>query len=146
MAESITRGEMRLDATLPGSSYCDPEVLEREWERIFCRSWLCAGREERIKEPGDFFTVPVGRENRNHPAAVVRDADFDTVAVRQRVEIHLALRRLSESVFFNPPIRRCAWRPERGDNARAHNAKDEAQRTNEMYWTRHNFPPRCCPR
>ena len=71
MAETMTRGEMRLDATLPGSSYCDLEVLERERELIFYRSWLCAGREERIKEPGDFFTVPVGRES----VIVVRDRD-----------------------------------------------------------------------
>ena len=28
------------------------------------------------------FAVPVGREKGNHPAAVIRDADFDTVAVR----------------------------------------------------------------
>src|SRR5256885_7725360 len=69
MAGTMTRGDMRLDATLAGSYYCDAQVLEREFERIFCRSWLCAGREERVKEPGDFFTVPVGREN----VLVVRD-------------------------------------------------------------------------
>jgi len=71
MAEIVTRGETRLEATLPGASYCEPAVLEREWERVFYRTWLCAGREERVREPGDFLTLTVGRES----VLVVRDRD-----------------------------------------------------------------------
>ena len=71
MAETMTGDETRLQATLPGASYCDPAVLEREWEQIFCRSWLCAGREDRLKEPGDFFTLPVGKES----VLVLRDRE-----------------------------------------------------------------------
>ena len=58
----------------PGLSrvhYTDPGVLAREWEAIFCRAWLYAGRVERLPHPGDFFTFPVGGEN----VLVVRDRD-----------------------------------------------------------------------
>ena len=71
MAEIVTRDEMRIEATLPGTAYCDPPVLARELENIFCRSWLCAGREERVTEPGDFFTLAVGQES----ILILRDRD-----------------------------------------------------------------------
>src|SRR5262245_10262522 len=71
MTTTSIRGDLPLEATLEGTYYCDTAILEREWERIFGRSWLCAGREERLKEPGDFFTVAVGRES----VLVVRDRD-----------------------------------------------------------------------
>jgi len=35
--------------------YISPEFFELERERVFKRSWLCLGREERIPKPGDFF-------------------------------------------------------------------------------------------
>jgi Rieske 2Fe-2S family protein len=62
---------LRLEATLPSAYYCDPAILDREWERIFQRSWLYAGREERVAGPGDFLTLAVGRES----VLVVRDRD-----------------------------------------------------------------------
>ncbi len=71
MAGTIVRGEMRIEPTLEGAYYCDPVILGREWERVFGRSWLCAGREERLKSPGDYFTLPVGRES----VIVLRDRD-----------------------------------------------------------------------
>ncbi len=52
-----------LAPTLPSEFYRDPAILEREWERIFGRTWLCAGREDRIPGPGDYFTLPIGRES-----------------------------------------------------------------------------------
>lgn len=71
MAETRAPSGARLESTLPSRYYRDPAILEREWEAIFYRSWLCAGREERALEPGDFLTLPVGREN----VLVVRGAD-----------------------------------------------------------------------
>ncbi len=62
---------MQLEATLAGAYYCDGTVLEKEWERVFGRSWICAGREERVAEPGQFITLDVGRES----ILVVRDRD-----------------------------------------------------------------------
>ncbi len=56
-------GSIELVATLPGAYYCDPGVLEKEWEKIFYRSWLYVGREDRLPSPGDYLTFQVGREN-----------------------------------------------------------------------------------
>jgi Rieske 2Fe-2S family protein len=49
--------------TLPGRYYTSPEVFAEEGERIFARRWLCAGREERIREPGDYVLQPVGPDS-----------------------------------------------------------------------------------
>ena len=54
---------VRLEPTLPGTYYRDPGVLEAEWERIFFRSWLYAGREERIVGPGGYRTLQAGPES-----------------------------------------------------------------------------------
>lgn len=71
MASRAQMNGTRLEPTLAGAYYCDPAILEAEWERIFYRSWLYAGREERVPNPGDYFTLPVGREN----VLVVRDKE-----------------------------------------------------------------------
>ena len=57
--------------TLTGNYYRDPEILEREFERIFFRSWVLAGREERVAETGDYFTFQLGPES----VLVVRGRD-----------------------------------------------------------------------
>jgi choline monooxygenase len=57
--------------TLPSRWYLDPEVLERERERIFHRSWQWVGRSEDVAVPGDFFAAEVGGE----PIVVVRGRD-----------------------------------------------------------------------
>ena len=62
---------MQLQATLAGHFYCDGSILETEWERVFGRTWICAGREERLAEPGRFLTLEVGRES----ILVVRDRE-----------------------------------------------------------------------
>ena len=54
---------IRLEPTLPGAYYRDPGVLEAEWERIFFRSWLYAGRDESIVGPGGYRTLQVGPES-----------------------------------------------------------------------------------
>ena len=71
MAGTDASAGIHLEATLPGAYYCDLGVLEREWERIFQRSWICAGREERAAAPGQYFTLAVGQES----VLVVRDRD-----------------------------------------------------------------------
>ena len=58
-----------LEPTLPGSYYVDPAILEKEWDRIFFRSWLYAGREEGVAEPGAYRTLQVGPES----VLIVRD-------------------------------------------------------------------------
>ncbi|MEV4701667.1 aromatic ring-hydroxylating dioxygenase subunit alpha [Actinoplanes sp. NPDC049316] len=49
--------------TLAGRYYTDPAVFAAEQERIFEAMWFCAVRGTDIAGPGDFRTVPVGREN-----------------------------------------------------------------------------------
>jgi len=60
-----------LEPAFARRSYLDPEVLREEWEKIFLRSWLYAGRAERAARPGDFFTLQAGSEN----VLIVRDRD-----------------------------------------------------------------------
>jgi phenylpropionate dioxygenase-like ring-hydroxylating dioxygenase large terminal subunit len=40
---------------VPIEPYISPEFFELERDRVFRRTWLCLGREERIPNPGDFF-------------------------------------------------------------------------------------------
>ncbi|MDQ3404572.1 MAG: aromatic ring-hydroxylating dioxygenase subunit alpha [Actinomycetota bacterium] len=49
--------------TLPGSSYTDATIFDREQERIFESMWFCAVRAGDLPNPGDFRTVQVGRES-----------------------------------------------------------------------------------
>lgn len=49
--------------TLPASWYVSPEVYAAERERVFARSWICVGREDRIAAPGDFFVAEPAGEN-----------------------------------------------------------------------------------
>ena len=55
--------------TLPWSWYTDPEILRREQERIFRRTWQYAGPAEHVAEPRTFLTGRAG----DLPVVVVRD-------------------------------------------------------------------------
>jgi len=48
-----------LQATLPSSWYRSESVFAVEKERIFCRDWLCVGREEELIGPGAFRLLDV---------------------------------------------------------------------------------------
>jgi len=52
-----------LEQTLPSSWYCSNEIYQLERERIFCREWLCVGREEELAAPGDFKVLDVVGES-----------------------------------------------------------------------------------
>jgi Rieske 2Fe-2S family protein len=49
--------------TLPAKYYTDPEIFQRELERFFFRSWICAGRSEQVARSGDYFLRDVGGES-----------------------------------------------------------------------------------
>ncbi|HTT77498.1 MAG TPA: Rieske (2Fe-2S) protein [Candidatus Binataceae bacterium] len=60
-------------APVPIEPYISPEFFELERDRVFRRTWLCLGREERIPKPGDFFVkdLAVGKTS----VLVVRSED-----------------------------------------------------------------------
>jgi Rieske 2Fe-2S family protein len=49
--------------TLPARWYLSPEVYADEAERIFAREWICAGREECVERPGDYFLAMIAEES-----------------------------------------------------------------------------------
>jgi glycine betaine catabolism A len=48
-----------LEPTLPSDWYRSAEVFQLEKEHIFCREWLCAGREEEWPAAGDFRVLDI---------------------------------------------------------------------------------------
>jgi glycine betaine catabolism A len=59
-----------LARTLPARYYTDPQLFREELERFYCESWVCAGREEQVANPGDYFL----REIVGESIIVTRDA------------------------------------------------------------------------
>ena len=64
-------GDLERGLTLPASWYSDPEVLTRERELIFRRSWQYVGVGTQVAERGGFITGNAG----DAPVVVVRGAD-----------------------------------------------------------------------
>jgi choline monooxygenase len=64
LRDALTRGR-----TLPADWYTDPNLFEREQERIFALSWNYVGRLEQVANAGDFLTGRVGEV----PVVIVRD-------------------------------------------------------------------------
>jgi Rieske 2Fe-2S family protein len=54
--------------TLPACYYVDRRNFDREMERLFARTWICAGRTEQIDAPGRFFV----REVAGEPVVITR--------------------------------------------------------------------------
>ncbi|MCH8058788.1 MAG: aromatic ring-hydroxylating dioxygenase subunit alpha, partial [Proteobacteria bacterium] len=48
---------------LDPSRYYNPEFMTREWEKLWTRTWLIAGIESDIREPGDYSVFRLGRES-----------------------------------------------------------------------------------
>jgi Rieske 2Fe-2S family protein len=59
-----TTGSFKQGArTLPGEYYMSQAIFEEERERLFARSWICAGRSDRLATPGDFFVRVIADES-----------------------------------------------------------------------------------
>jgi phenylpropionate dioxygenase-like ring-hydroxylating dioxygenase large terminal subunit len=76
---------------IPKERYTSRAFAALEWERMWTRVWLCAGRASDAARPGDYFTFEIGPES----ILVVRQAD-GSLAARYNVCMHRG-NRLRES-------------------------------------------------
>jgi Rieske 2Fe-2S family protein len=53
----------RTTASLPAAWYYDAAQYARELEAVWYRDWICVGRAEDLREPGDYVVVPIGEES-----------------------------------------------------------------------------------
>ena len=52
-------GDIATSCTLPPACYTDNEFYLFEQEALFNHEWLCVGREDQVKQPGDYFTTQI---------------------------------------------------------------------------------------
>ena len=57
--------------------YYSPAFMEKEWDRLWTRSWLIAGIETDLPEPGDYSVFRIGRES----ILIVRQRDGSVKAM-----------------------------------------------------------------
>ncbi len=77
--ESFSDSVLALEAakTLPPACYTDPQFYAFEKSALFDREWLCVGRVEWVKAPGDYFTSKIVGE----PIVVVRTRENEIHAM-----------------------------------------------------------------
>ena len=56
---------------IPAERYYSPDFMEKEWQHIWTKVWLLAGRSDDIPNAGDYICTDVGRES----VIIVRQAD-----------------------------------------------------------------------
>ncbi|HTS87606.1 MAG TPA: aromatic ring-hydroxylating dioxygenase subunit alpha [Gemmatimonadales bacterium] len=54
---------MSLEPTLTREHYLSPQAFALEKERIFCREWMCVGRESELTEEGDYLVIDLAGES-----------------------------------------------------------------------------------
>jgi phenylpropionate dioxygenase-like ring-hydroxylating dioxygenase large terminal subunit len=70
IAENAAR-PFELASAMPKSVYTSPDFTALELETIFSKEWLCAGRADSLKGPGNYLTMEIAGE----PIIVLRDRD-----------------------------------------------------------------------
>jgi choline monooxygenase len=85
--------------TPPASWYLSPELLQREHQRVFRRTWQAVGRVDQVPAPGDYFTGCLADD----PYVVLRDQEgtlraFHNVCRHHAAEVCSGEGRLSELV------------------------------------------------
>ncbi|MBY0400732.1 aromatic ring-hydroxylating dioxygenase subunit alpha, partial [Myxococcota bacterium] len=48
---------------IPKTRYTSAEYAREEWDSMWTKTWVCAGRESDLARPGDYFTLELGRES-----------------------------------------------------------------------------------
>jgi phenylpropionate dioxygenase-like ring-hydroxylating dioxygenase large terminal subunit len=56
---------------IPADRYTSAEFMKLEWDHIWSKVWLLAGRSDDIKQPGDYICTDIGRES----VLIVRQVD-----------------------------------------------------------------------
>jgi phenylpropionate dioxygenase-like ring-hydroxylating dioxygenase large terminal subunit len=69
--------------SIPKERYTSKRFAELEWERMWTRVWLLAGRTSDIADPGDYLTLEIGTES----VLVIRQPD-GSIAARYNVCMH----------------------------------------------------------
>ena len=77
--DGLSRSMLGVEAaeTLPPACYTDADFYEFEKEALFNHEWLCVGRVDWVKEPGDFFTTRIIGE----PIVITRNRDNEIKAM-----------------------------------------------------------------
>ena len=70
-------------APIPKERYTSPDFARLEWEKMWTKVWLLAGRESDIPAPGDYFTFEIGPES----ILVIRQPD-GSIGARYNVCMH----------------------------------------------------------
>ena len=68
---------------IPKERYTSAEFARLEWERMWTKVWLLAGRESDLQTAGDYFTYEIGPES----ILIVRQTD-GSIAARYNVCMH----------------------------------------------------------
>jgi len=68
---------------IPKERYTSAEFARREWEHVWTKVWLLAGRESDVPRPGDYFSFEIGPES----VLVIRQRD-GSLAARHNVCMH----------------------------------------------------------
>ena len=61
--------EMGTARSLPLDAYTSQDLFDAEIERVFRNEWICVGREEQIRQVGDWFSADIAGE----PVVVTRN-------------------------------------------------------------------------
>ena len=56
---------------IPADRYFSPAYMALEWERVWSKVWLLAGRSDDLKAEGDYISTDIGRES----VLIVRQGD-----------------------------------------------------------------------
>ncbi len=56
---------------MPKSVYTSPDFAAAEQRHVFAHEWLCAGRADALKSPGDYLTMEIAGD----PVIILRDRD-----------------------------------------------------------------------
>ncbi len=62
--------------TLEQDYYINPDILQKEYENIFLKNWICAGRSSDLKEKGQYKVINIGPES----VIVLRGDDGELIA------------------------------------------------------------------